>query len=129
MGGCAKITSMGKNFKTSIYITGPAIEAYQRLIRRYGAKLAVSAAIIALDQLEATEQLRYIDHASTESAISEKPTHQLKEILHKIAERGVESIEEPIKIQISPSDVQAWEELRKVVEAVRGKKAKRHIGS
>ncbi len=129
MGNCAKTFLMSKKFKTSIYITGPAIEAYQRLIRRYGAKLAVSAAIIALDQLEATAQLRCIDMASTEESSAEKPTQQLKEILHKIAEKGIDSIEEPIRIFISPSDAQAWDDLRRVVEAVRGKKSKRRVGS
>jgi hypothetical protein len=129
MCNCARIFPMSKNFKTSIHITSPAIEAYQRLVRRYGAKMAVSAAIIALDQLEAPKQLRYIDIASSEETVAEKSTNCLKEILHRITEKGVASIEEPLKIYISPSDEQAWDDLRKVVEAVRGKKAKRRVGS
>jgi hypothetical protein len=126
---CAKKALMSKKFKTSIYITDSAIEAYQRLVRRYGAKLAVSAAIIALDRMEGAEQLSYIDGASSDEPVAEKPTQQIKEILHRIAEKGIDSVNEPIKIFISPSDAQAWDDLRKVVEAVRGKKAKRAVGS
>jgi len=122
------MTPMGKNFKTSIYITSQSIEAYQRLVRRFGAKAAVSAALIALDKMDPSQQLQYIDIASAEETPAEKPAQQLKEILRKITEKGAASIDEPLKIHISPSDDQAWDELRKIVEAVHGKKKARQSG-
>lgn len=98
------------------------------MIRRYGAKLAVSAAIMALEKLEPAQQLKYIDMASAEEPVPEKSARPLREILRRITEKGVGSIEEPIKIFISPSDEQAWDDLRRVVEAVRGKKKARRSG-
>jgi len=80
---------MKGKFKTSIHITGPAIEPYHRLIRRYSAKLAVSAAIYAFEKISADNQLKYIDLVSGEQSPQQNttdPRQRLRDTFTQIKE-------------------------------------------
>jgi hypothetical protein len=50
-----------------------------------------------------------------------------REVLRRISQKNIpaSNTNETITIHVNPSDPNSWDELRKVVESVRGKKAKR----
>ena len=117
---------MKEKFKTSIHITGPAIEAYQRLIRRYSAKLAVSAALYAFEKINAEDQLRFIDHVSGQQITSLDPRQRLKDTIAQIKEMTEIEQQQPGTIYrvLDKEEQKVLDEFRKLVGSGEKKKSR-----
>ncbi|MGD0077052.1 MAG: hypothetical protein ABSB91_00340 [Sedimentisphaerales bacterium] len=121
---------MKEKFKTSIHITGPAIEAYQRLIRRYSAKLAVSAAIYAFEKIGADEQLKYIDLVSGEQIPAEASPgsrQQLRNAMIQLKEMVEIERQQPGTIYhvLNPEEQKVLDDFRKIMTLKEPQKQKR----
>jgi hypothetical protein len=95
-----------------------------------GPGIVAASALLAFSKLPSKDKigaLKSFREAEIEKVYGEieiKKPNTIREVLRRFAEKGIDNPNELITISFKPSDTVPWDELRKVVEAVRDKKNK-----